>query len=336
MINKIKGILSNFFVLNIEAINLVEYFLISSVVSLLGIRAYLALTNYPQVGGNGFHIAHMLWGGLFMAIAVLISLVLLDSKNRVVTAVLGGIGFGTFIDELGKFITSDNNYFYQPTIAIIYVLFISIYLFLRFLHLKTTYSKKTYIANLAEIFKEFVISDFDENEKQKALTYIKNIGASDNIIQKIYELVSKAKTKKAKSSLYWKAKSYLPKVFSKLAQIKIIKRLLLLYFILNCVGGLIIGIIDLLESGNTQFGVLNYGYILSLLVVGFYAIKAIKQFKKSSLKMYLNLHKATLVSIFISQFFLFIENQLAALSTLFFLVIVYQVINYSLALEKNK
>jgi len=33
-----------------------------------------------------------------------------------------------FIDELGKFITSDNNYFFQPTISLIYIVFIIIFL----------------------------------------------------------------------------------------------------------------------------------------------------------------------------------------------------------------
>jgi len=107
-----------------NTVTLLEYFLISAVSSVLLIRFFLFITNYPQLGSNGLHIAHMLWGGLFMFIAILLALISLNNKLKLYIAILGGIGFGTFIDELGKFITSDNNYFFEPTIAIIYTFFI--------------------------------------------------------------------------------------------------------------------------------------------------------------------------------------------------------------------
>ncbi len=116
------------FARNIIGEDLLENFIISAVASLLLIRLYLYITDYPQLGGSGLHIAHMLWGGMLMLVALFISLGCLSHPAHEWAAVLGGIGFGAFIDELGKFITQDNNYFFQPTIAIIYVTFILIYL----------------------------------------------------------------------------------------------------------------------------------------------------------------------------------------------------------------
>ncbi len=103
---------------------MLEHFLVSGVVAVLLIRGWLELTGYPQIGGHGLHIAHMLFGGLGMLIALLASLTLLGQRVRTFGAIVGGAGFGAFIDELGKFITSDNDYFFRPAIAMIYVIFV--------------------------------------------------------------------------------------------------------------------------------------------------------------------------------------------------------------------
>ena len=55
-------------------------------------------------------------------------LAFLDRPVEHVAAVIAGLGFGTFIDEIGKFVTSDNNYFFRPAIALIYTVFIAAFL----------------------------------------------------------------------------------------------------------------------------------------------------------------------------------------------------------------
>jgi hypothetical protein len=70
----------------------------------------------------------MLWGGLGMLVALAVLLTFWNPGLRRFAACLGGIGFGTFIDELGKFITKDNDYFFQPTVALLYVLFVLLFL----------------------------------------------------------------------------------------------------------------------------------------------------------------------------------------------------------------
>src|SRR5215211_3839695 len=113
---------------NVDAGSFLESFLLAAVSAVLVIRVYLELTGYPQIGGGGLHIAHMLWGGVLMVVGVVMLLAYLGKRMQHAAAIVAGIGFGTFIDELGKFITSDNNYFFQPTIALIYAIFILLFL----------------------------------------------------------------------------------------------------------------------------------------------------------------------------------------------------------------
>jgi hypothetical protein len=118
---------------DVEAPLLLESFFIAAVGSFLGIRVFLALTGYPRIGSGGIHIAHMLWGGLLMLVALMLLLSFLDRSIHHVAAVIAGLGFGTFIDEIGKFITADNDYFYRPAIALIYGSFVVAFLVARVL-----------------------------------------------------------------------------------------------------------------------------------------------------------------------------------------------------------
>ena len=101
------------------------------VVALLGfaasvilIRLFLELTGYPQVGNSELHIAHVLWGGLLLFGASLLPLIFANRWVYKAGALLAGVGVGLFIDEVGKFITQNNNYFYPAAAPIIYAFFL--------------------------------------------------------------------------------------------------------------------------------------------------------------------------------------------------------------------
>lgn len=106
---------------------------VCAVATVIFTRAFLAATGYPQVGGSKLHIAHVLWGGLLLLTALLATLAFLSPSAKPVAAVVGGVGFGLFIDEVGKFVTKDVNYFYRPAIAIIYVSFVVLFGVIRWL-----------------------------------------------------------------------------------------------------------------------------------------------------------------------------------------------------------
>jgi len=96
-------------------------FLVAAVATVLVTRALLAASGYPQVGGTTLHLSHVLWGGLLMAVAFVLLLSFLGPVVRPVAAIVGGVGFGLFVDEIGKFVTADYDYFYAPTAALVYL-----------------------------------------------------------------------------------------------------------------------------------------------------------------------------------------------------------------------
>ena len=98
--------------------------LLSFASSVILTRIFLDLTGYPQLGGNGFHIAHVLWGGLLLFIASLAPLLIANRWVYTISAITSGAGVGLFIDEVGKFITANNDYFSPFAAPIIYAFFL--------------------------------------------------------------------------------------------------------------------------------------------------------------------------------------------------------------------
>ncbi|HEV2457346.1 MAG TPA: hypothetical protein VGS80_03200 [Ktedonobacterales bacterium] len=176
---------------NIALARLLENFLVAAVASMLAIRFYLTLTGFPQLGGAGLHIAHLLWGGLFMLVALVLLLAFLGRRVKYVAAVLGGIGFGTFIDELGKFITSDNNYFFKPTVAIVYIVFVLLFA-LSWLLERPRFSQRERIANALDEVKEVVLRGGDPTEVSEVVRMVHAAGPTpDPLLLAVAEAVER-------------------------------------------------------------------------------------------------------------------------------------------------
>ncbi len=109
-----------------RAPQLMFYLLVSFGASVVLTRLFLWLSGYPQVGSGSLHIAHLLWGGLLLALSGVVLLIFAAPSLHPLAAVGIGVGIGLFVDEVGKFITRDNNYFFRPAAPIIYASFLVI------------------------------------------------------------------------------------------------------------------------------------------------------------------------------------------------------------------
>ena len=136
-------------------------------------RVYLELTGYPQVGDSTYHVAHVLWGGLLLFIAVALPLSIVNRYALWTSAVLGGIGAGLFIDEVGKFITQSNDYFFPLAFPIIYgFILVCVWLYWR-IRSHQPRDTRTLLYHALEDMKQVLDNDLDPFEHRELLTELK-------------------------------------------------------------------------------------------------------------------------------------------------------------------
>src|SRR4051812_15480805 len=109
-----------------EAAGHLTMLLVAFVVTVTVTRVFLAATGYPRIGGGTFHLAHALWGGLLLVVAVVVQLLWANRWALRLGAICAGIGVGLFIDEVGKFITTRNDYFYPLAAPIVYLAMVTL------------------------------------------------------------------------------------------------------------------------------------------------------------------------------------------------------------------
>jgi hypothetical protein len=147
-----------------------EHYLFLTLVSFAGTvlatRAYLELTGFPRIGGGELHIAHALFGGIFLFIAALLPIILAGRTVYRATAVLGGIGIGLFIDEVGKFITTANDYFYPAAAPLIYATFLlAVLVYLR-VRRRVQPDPRTQLLTSLQLVEEAVDGDLQQHERK--------------------------------------------------------------------------------------------------------------------------------------------------------------------------
>lgn len=311
--------LRHFFVRNSDAPELIELFLVAGVASVLAIRGFLAATGYPQLGGDGLHIAHMLWGGLFMAIALLVLFAALGRIAQRLAATLGGIGFGTFIDELGKFITSDNDYFYEPTIGLIYISFIAIFLVLEAFRRQQPGPAEA----LANAFNKLELAagrPIDAATKQDTLALLARCDGADPVVRGLTAFVHGIVPQPVPDmNFYFRARDFAVQLYSRVVLSRWFRPAIIAFFLLiaaiQIAMVLLIASLSLLDAtpDTLSIGFTDVASLGSSAVSGVLTLIGILQLRRSRLAAYHWFVRSVLVSIFVTQIFTFLASELTAI-----------------------
>lgn len=326
--------LSKYFIQNLDGYFLRENFLIASIVTIFVIRFFLKITDYPQLSGSGLHIAHLLWGGFFMLTSLLLLLSFLGRGILGLASILGGIGFGAFIDELGKFVTSDNNYFFQPTIAIVYVIFIFIYIISKALTKDKKITPKEYLVNTLEMVAEAVMNDLDSEEKKRALLYLQKSDQKDPLVKSLREFFSQVQSIPApQPSLLNRLKHFLSDLYARVLRNKVLTGGLIAIVAIESVLTILSSLSYLLTRTTLSFSetgeILSSGAALIVALIG--AIMMSKS-RKQGFRIF---KIAILILLLVTQFFTFYEEQFRALIGLSINLLLLAVVDYALDQEEN-
>lgn len=142
-------------------------------------RLFLDLAGYPQVGNSVLHIAHALWGGLLLMVAAILPLLLANRWALMLSALFSGLGVGLFIDEIGKFITQKNDYFFPPAAPLVYATFLLLVLVLLFVRRRGDTDPRAEMYRALSNLGELLDNNLDTRELEELLEHLEAARQAD-------------------------------------------------------------------------------------------------------------------------------------------------------------
>ncbi len=322
----------SFFVRRVTAVRDFELFFVSSVATILLVRAILAATGWPQLGGGKIHFAHLMWGGVGMLIAFVLFMAMQGRLWNQLATLSAGIGFGLFIDELGKFITSDNDYFFQPTIAIIYVIFVVLFFLFRWLGNVENISPQSALVNAFDISKEAVLRDMDSSEKEEALWLLRRADPASPIALALREMLEGMEpAKKASPNPLLRAKQALRRVYGGLIRRRWFKRVVFSWFVGTSLIALLAPFVG--DTSPSELTFAQTGGLISGVLTGAFVALGIVNWRRSKLRAFGWFERGALVSILVGEFFSFYQSQVLAVFGLLWLLLTLGVIRSMISAE---
>ncbi|WP_129667199.1 hypothetical protein [Phytoactinopolyspora endophytica] len=302
---------------DVHAVIRIELFIVSAVSAILATRGYLILMGYPQIGSGGLHIAHMLWGGLLMLVSHVLLLGFLGPRVKGASAVIGGVGFGLFIDEVGKFVTSDNDYFFQPSFAIMYVVFVGLVLVMHRLSDRSPRDPATLLANAASLGASGQLHGLDDVARAEALQLVgaaRAGGVDERAADAVEEMVAACPVDRHGARRYAVIRSYVLRfvravVRSRSAYVAVV--VILVFQMVDPVGDIVRIVFDLGYDEMTTASTVRLGWLLltvPVIVTGF-----VTWWRTSEERGLQVLRYVVLLNIMIGQVFNFADRELDAL-----------------------
>jgi hypothetical protein len=275
-----------------------------------------------------------------MIAALILFMALQGRLWKQVATLLAGIGFGLFIDELGKFITSDNDYFFQPAVAIIYLLFVMLFLVGTAIVRWIRISPHSALVNALGLAQEAVIRDLGEAERTEALRLLAQCDQAEPLVQDLTRMFAAMAASPAErpSRFCVRLKTRLRTFHQSLLGKRWLEALVVGWFVLVALGNLLVAILVAAAavagaSGSLNLDFWTYGQLASAAIGGVLVAIGLIRWRSSRVAAYRWFERAVLFTIFVTQFFSFYNNQFKAVFGLVIALLTYVTIRLMIRKE---
>ena len=312
-----------------------DTFLVCAVAAVLGNRTFLIITGYPQLGNGTLHISHAIWGALMMMIALFVAIAYVPPKTRMFVTFLGGAGFGWFIDELGKFITQEVNYFYQPTIALIYIVFVAFYLIARNVERKS-FTADEAVLNALEALKSASLGELDETRRAETLALLETTGATGRVADDVRKLLADVPALPPRDrGRFGKAGHAIRARYLDLGTRRGFVRTVIVIMVIFAAGAVLTALALAFDRSGVH-GFADWASVVSSAISGAFILLGCFELRRSRVRAYRWFDRGLLIEILVTQVFVFAKYQLEGIFGLAFTIILWLAVRSAMHAEEER
>jgi hypothetical protein len=325
---------------NVDAGDLIEMMLVVAIATIIVIRVILELMGYPKLGGGGLHIAHVLYGGLMMIGALILVFAFLNMAVRWFAAFVGGVGFGFFIDEVGKFVTNDVDYFFAPAFSVMYVVFIVLFL-VAYAIKRARLRAHDALANALSLLREERDGALDPETRREMLSLLGQANPADPLVPILRERVRDAPTLERRNlTPYALVKNRVAAWYQGIAGRRWFTATLIAVMVLGLLANLatfatpIVGWVDDNGVDNDSHDFVAWFQGGAAAATAAFIVAGLIVWRRSRLNAYRLFKLAVLVALLIGQVFAFYYDQLSAMIGTIWLLLLYACLSYAISREE--
>lgn len=314
-----------------------DTFLVCAASAVVVNRAILIVLGYPQIGSRspgGIHISHSIYGGFAMMVTMCVAIAFLAPATRWFVAIVGGFGFGWYVDELGKYV-SNAGYLFRPALALIYIVFIVMFLVFRAMASRA-FSSDDAVVNALESLKAASLGSLDDRQRREALRRLERLGPDSAFAARIHEILADVPaTPPRPPGRVRRARSVLRERYTEWTHRRSFTLVIDVFFVLLAVSSIAEVVGFTLEGPGFDKPSARIATVAAS-VAGVLVIVGIVRLRHSRLDAYHWFDRALLVRILVVNVFLFQQQQFAATLGLGIDLTIWAMLRSAMAVEEQR